>query len=103
MVEIVVGMGVVSIVGGTLLVCYVVDKVFKIREPVQVQENPKRKDLLYIRGVVRKRFDNAINELLAIELLESSHDKGHSIETLNRWARVARSWEEWVGIMRQGL
>ncbi len=81
-------------VGGGLLVAIIF--VQFVYERIDGKENLPKKDLFYIRGIVRKRFNYAVNELLALDLLEKAHAKGVSVEVLNREARVSPNWDKWV-------
>lgn len=59
--------------------------------PVKAKE-----DLLYIRGILRKRFDNKINDRVALELLTAAYMRGVKIEDLTGNAKNVASWDAWV-------
>ena len=65
-------------------------------------EKPYLKDLLYIRAILRNRF-NYCNEHKALELLEDVHLNGCSIEYLKTIARRARNWSDWESEMYEVL
>jgi hypothetical protein len=57
-------------------------------------EKPYLKDLLYVRAIVRNRF-NYSNDKKALELLEHAYLKGIAIDHLKVVARRARNWSDW--------
>ena len=62
------------------------------------REKPYIKDLFYIRGIMRNRF-NVYRPWEALQRLEDAHMAGASIETLKRIAFLASSWSRWGDLM----
>lgn len=91
--------GVVMLVGFVLLCGEAGDDekfyVFDERKQDVVSVKAKE-DLLYIRGILRKRFDNKINDRVALELLTAAYLRGVKIEDLTGNAKNVASWDEWV-------
>ena len=58
------------------------------------QDKPYIKDLFYIRGILRNRF-NYLDEPLALRFLETAYIGGASIESLKTLAIDARNWSDW--------
>lgn len=52
------------------------------------------RELLYIRGICRNRF-NYCNDRLCLDLLKEAHGYGVDIETLTRISKRARNWTDW--------
>lgn len=61
-------------------------------------EHPELKDLYYIRGIARNKF-NYINERKAMELLKICYEIGASIENLKKFTLECNNWSQW----RDGL
>lgn len=61
-------------------------------------EKPYLKDLLYIRAIVRNRF-NYCDDKKALELLEDAYVGGTSIDQLKVVARRTRNWADWQSEM----
>lgn len=57
-------------------------------------EKPHMKDLFYIRGIVRRRFDRCI-DWAAIKLLEQAHDRGVAVDDMRDIAMQSTSWSNW--------
>ena len=57
-------------------------------------EKPYLKDLLYVRGILRKRLAY-LDETEALALLEQAHDHGASVEWLKNHAKSVRNWSQW--------
>lgn len=66
------------------------------------KEKPYLKDILYIRGILRKRFSYC-NEREALELLEQAVESGIDVEHLKRNAKNVRNWSQWRGEMSELL
>jgi hypothetical protein len=64
----------------------------------QSKTNPHVRDVLYTRGILRRRF-SYINEHEARRLLQQAVDLGISVEELKRWACDASNWSNWKGEM----
>lgn len=63
---------------------------------------PAERDLYYVRGILRRRFDN-IDERQAIELLTAALDQGIDTEFLKQHAKTVRSWGQWRDDMSRWL
>jgi hypothetical protein len=66
------------------------------------KDKPYLKDILYIRGILRKRLSYC-NEREALELLEQAVESGIDVEQLKRNAKSARNWTQWRGEMDEML
>lgn len=72
----------------------------KIGGICRIQSMPEQERQLYfIRGVCRKRFDYC-NDWKCIELLREAYALDASIDYLMELARQARSWTQWQGWMQ---
>lgn len=61
-------------------------------------DKPHLGDLLYVRGILKKRFAY-VCEWEAMKLLEDAHGKGWSKDDLKDIAIAAKNWTEWKQIM----
>ena len=64
------------------------------------QEKPHIKDLLYIRGILRKRLSYC-DERRALEILQEAFESGIEIEELKSIAKHSISWSSWQGDMEE--
>lgn len=62
-------------------------------------KQPNLKDVFYIRGILRNRF-NYCNEVLARQLLEEAIESGADVDALKKMAKYTRNWTEWHQEMR---
>ena len=62
------------------------------------KSKPYIRDLLYIRGILRKRL-NYVNEWLCLKLLEEAYQCGADIEKLKEQACNVRNWTQWRQII----
>jgi hypothetical protein len=58
------------------------------------QDPPGQRRLFYIRGILRKWFDNT-NSGLALQLLKEALDQNASLESLESGAKTAWRWKTW--------
>lgn len=63
-------------------------------------ENPNLKRIYYIRGILRNRF-SYVNEKVAMPLLKECIALNASLDSLEEFAKNARSWTEWRAGMEQ--
>lgn len=91
-----VSFGLVVLAGAACLVIY---RAFKNRDDNSNRKMPPPKvleNLYYVRGILRKRFDGKINDLLAMDLLTDAYFRGMNVEVMMAYARVVESWDVWV-------
>lgn len=62
------------------------------------KDKPYIRELLYIRGILRRRIWNC-REDVALELLEDAYLEGVHIDDLKRLAKTARNWSGWQSNM----
>lgn len=71
------------------------------------QEDPIGSDLLYVRGIVRKRLERLnrryFNEKVALSVIRAAHDAGVPIEELKRIAKGATSQTSWEFEVEQAV
>lgn len=60
-------------------------------------EKPYLKELLYVRGIMRKRFSYVSYD--ALKMLEKAHLDGVATEDLQELAKTARNWTEFVSTL----
>lgn len=63
------------------------------------ETNPHNKDINYIRGILRNRFDN-LDEKIAISLLQKSVKLGASTEEIKQVALEVEDWKNWHTSMK---
>jgi hypothetical protein len=66
----------------------------------RTSEKPYMKDLLYIRGIIRNRFNYYV-DYLAIDLLEKAYLDGIDIEVLRGAATDCKNWSQWRDYMER--
>lgn len=69
-----------------------VGKICNIRR--QNNNKPYLRDILYIRGILRNRFEDC-EERAALELLDKAANNGCEIDCLKSHSKRVKSWEEW--------
>ena len=66
------------------------------------KEEPKLKEIYYIRGIVKNRFTYCdLNR--AFKLIKGCYDKGASFESLKSVALECKSWSHWVDTLERFL
>lgn len=65
----------------------------------QQKERPYLRDLYYIRGILRRRF-NYMNEWDALDILERAYLINEDVELLKEIAIEAKNWSEWKCVMQ---
>lgn len=76
-----------------------VEKAFNYIEKIcniktTAKDKPYLKDLFYIRGILKNRFDY-VNLHEAIKLLEEAYRNGYSMDSLKKIATDSYSWSQW--------
>lgn len=69
-----------------------IERIANIRR--REQNEPELRDLLYVRGIARRRC-GYFKENEALEMLRRAHALGADVEELKELARSCRNWTEW--------